>query len=406
MFGVSQDTDAYFISLAITSYIQLLLLLPVEQFLYFFLAKRQESRHKAELYYLKILFLAALFSFGVTLLFALFLNLIITLFISENLISTSLCYQYVMVLLVGMLFLPLNNVMDKFFNANERFAIPYILESLPTFFISICYVNFWLGEAGDLSSIVIVQSAGIVIGFLLRFELSRRLLSVRVIHSIFKFRWRDFLEVKPLLKNSFGVGLSNIIYQTYNPVITNLLTGMPAGTPSAYYYAQRAIQIVYSIVVGPSLKVFQTNFSNLWTSKEIKKAKSILYRYIWQNFLIMVVCCLLAYFLIPYFIILVAKDSVNHESIVLIQRIFSILGLWFLILTVEHAVGVIAANSKTTIIFLKNNIIFIMLFLVISSFMKQFIGVYSIGISAAIAQIVSLSLYSLFSFRLYKNLEV
>lgn len=403
LFGISNETDSYFISLAIIAFLQLLLVAPIEQFLFFYIEKKKSSEKEAYFFTVRTIIFVSLASVFLTLLMLIFLPFTSSLFIgrsNDELKSYVNFYMYI--LLVGSLFYPVNYIIDRFLNAELRFAIPYILENTPGIFILALYIEMLLFGKGEVVYVILAQALAYFIGFIVRifiiYKLVRKpLASYTSVRSFFNFH-----DLASMIRNSLGMGVSHIIYQLFNPIITNILSGLAVGVPSLFYYAQRIILIVYNVVIGPSLRVFQSKFTHLWGDKNYKSGMQLLLRYLKINFFVLLFFGIIAYFAIPIVFKLV-KPELNNDLLSFMQKIYLTLLLWYLVLVMEHAVGVVAANEKNSKIYIRNNIIFILIFSLISYYITKTFGVYSIGIAAFITQIVSMILYSRYSYCIYKR---
>lgn len=398
-FGVTEATDAYFITLTVIAFIQLFYVLPIEQFMFFYIEKKKLNKENANLFFKKTFYAVFVYAFFLTILIFIFSEFISSLFISNDKVSLLQgINEYFEYFLVGIFFMPLNYLFDRYLNAEMKFSIPYILENLYAIMLLCSYGVMYFLEIYLILYLVIAQALGYFIGFIFRFIIVSKHIGTFKIYSM---KLSELNELKQLVKNSFGVGFSNIIYQSTNPIITNVLSHFESGIPTLFYYAQKILFIVYNVVVGPSLRIYQSKLSHFWEDRSFLKSKKFILKFMGFTLIMFSFFSSITYFITPFIFEYIKPDL--KEKIYLIQSIFFSLAVWYLVVVIEQAIGVFVAISKNSTIYIINNTLFISIFSIFSLILIKNLEIYTIAISALIAQIVSFILYTIYAMRFFKK---
>jgi len=350
LFGANDKTDAYFLAESMFSAFQLIQLMFVEQFMYFYHDIRNKNKEDAYDFYKFSVFLS--FVVGLISVFLLYLlsDLIVNIFnfgLDEE--RKTFLKEIWNILIVGTIFTLINYVNIKVLNAENRFSIPYIIETFP----SLCVVLTFLS------------------------------IGIKLSHT----------KAKEFIKNSitmrFGHNIHNFLFV---PITNNVLSTLPTGFASYYFYAIKFVRVVNSLVVGPQFRVFQSKVSYEWYQNNKSKVLALMKRYVLLITPFFLIVTLLSYVLLPTFFSLLGK-TLSDKEISIVGYLFLSLSLWYTIILIESIFVIISVVSKDSKIFILTNAIFIVVYFMLSWILKEFIGVYAIPLAAIIAQLVNFILY-------------
>jgi len=397
VFGVTAQADSYLIACSVVASLQLIQIMFVEQFMVFYNDLKVENRESAREFYNTAVTFSLLSGVFFYILFSLSITPLIKLFAfgldGERFL---LLKNILQILFVGTVMDAANVINQRLLNAEMRFSLPAILNSLQTLVTVLLLAYLLVTHTSSIELIAGARIAGTIITGLAGFYVVRRM------GFRFRFRFRH-PALKAFMKNSlamrFGHNLHNFLF---NPITSNILSSLPSGYASYFYYAQRLQQIVGNVVVGPSYAVYQSRISRLWSQKDFAEIKTNVRKYLPVVTLAFVCCSLLVYFLIPAALGLVASNHLAAKDTAYIQLVFLALSLWQLVVLVESPFVAVGVASKKSAIFIITNAIFIATYFIASFILAKPAGIYSIPFGATIGQIVNLVFYMSFCMTLLK----
>ncbi len=398
LFGVSYKADVYLMSIAIFSSISLLQLMFVEQFMYFYNDAKTVGNEYAYKFYNFSLFFSLATGLVMFLIFYIFRNFLVELYaFGIDPERRDLLVKSVTILVFSGIFNLALYVNIRFLNAEMHFSLPYILEMIPGFMTLLMLIYSLIFKLNNIEPILIARITGTVIS-----------LSISI-YFIFKYINVPFNIVlkhklaASFIKNSismrFGHNIHNLLF---TPITSNILAILPNSYASIFYYAQRLIQIVYSLTTGPSHRVFVVKVSKLFSNKKYDEIKKSAIQYLKIVLILYVAFSVIVFLIIPY-ILPILSSKLTTQNIWMIEIMFLFLSVWYFILTLESSVTPIGISSKRSKIFITTNTIFIVTYFFISFFLKEIIGIYSIPVAATIAQLINLILYVLFAKKILKE---
>jgi O-antigen/teichoic acid export membrane protein len=394
LFGVSYQTDSYLMAVAIIAALQLLQLMSVEQFMYFYHDLKVKSVEEAHNFY------RASITFGVVVGIITFIvlwpgiSIIINIF-AHNLDPTryNLLSNILIILIAGLIFNPMNYINQRLLNAEMKFSLPYILDSLYYLFISISLFYILLTNNTNIIFLAYANVLGIMSAFILSFILIRRLkipIKPKKYHPM----------MNKFIKNSLSMKLGHNIHNIlFTPVTNNILALLPIGFASYFYYAQMIVVGISSIVMGPQYRVLLSNVSTLWSEKKIKKIIILIKRYLKLFIPLFIAALALAYFLIPTLLDFISSGTLSYEDVRYIQLVFLGLGVWYVILMAEGAFVSVGMASKNSKIFIFTNSIFIIVYFCLSLLLVQPLGIFAIPVAAVAGQLINFIFYSTYAFK-------
>jgi hypothetical protein len=182
----------------------------------------------------------------------------------------------------------------------------------------------------------------------------------------------------------------------------NILSVFSVGSVSAYYYAQKIESAISSIAIGPSKNVFVAKTSELWSSGKIHEMKLLVKQFLKSIPIVYMLISFVVFLMLPFILKFIGSYSLSQSFIQLIKNIFIFLVLWQTVIILESPFVGVGISSKNSKIFILTNSIFIMLFCLMAIILKGSIGIFSVPIAAFFAQMVSISIYSLYALMLLK----
>lgn len=388
VFGVSDLTDAYLITSAVFGSLILLQMLTTEQFLFFYNDIKAKNFKDAHNFYAVALTVSALTAF-VTFIIAYFgSSFIINFFIhnSENARSL-LISSFFHIAILELLVAPIQSINQKLMNAEMYFTAPYILNITPTLFVFVAMIYIYYAKTDDISLLIYARVIGAFFTLLISFFVVKTM-KIPIKISLRHSRLKDFIQ------NSFTMRLGHNIHNfLFTPITTNILTSLPSGYASYFYYAMKIATIINSIVVGPSSKVFQSKFSSEWSNENINTAKSFIFKYMKITVPLIVVSSIMGYFILPNVLHLIT-DKLTLEGLDIIQSLFIGLMMWQFIILIESGSVFILVVEKKSQMFIYTNLIFSLMYFGFANFFLKEFSIYAIIYSLILSQFVNFAIYT------------
>lgn len=389
IFGVTADTDAYFIGFAIYTAAGLLPVLLIEQFMFYYhKIKATEPGNEKEFYHYA-LFLAGVSGMVAFLCLNLFPIVFMKIFAASLDVSRIETLRKIIwlfsfaVMARGVLAL-----MEGVFNAENRFSVPYLLNLLPQTFVALALTLMWHNGTASILTLPAVFVAGTMVSGILGFLL----LSGMGFRLRLKFTHPNSMA---FIKNSVSMRIGHNVHNLLNPiVINNVLSALPVGSVSCYGYANRFVSAAGAIITGPLIKIFYSKVSVMWAENKKENVKMEIKRYLKVALFFFAFAVVLGYFLIPKVLGLLASSKLDTFGISQIQSLFLALSVWYTILLVESPfVGlvVVSCDSKA---FIVTNGLFITVFSLVSISFLPSLGIYVVPFGLAFAQFISAAIYS------------
>jgi len=388
IFGVSIMADAYLLSVAILSALQLLQILFIEQFIFFYNDLKIKNIEQAYHFYHSVLLISILtgiFFFLFSFIGKDFLKL---LFFNELDIERQSVLIFVLnITLIELLFTPIFTLNQKLLNAEMQFSIPYLLTIIPSIFILIAMGYLIISSTVNIELLIYGKIFGVFISLLLSFYFIIRL-------RIFKNIKISSILIKDFLFNSIAIRFGHNIHSfCFIPITTNILSYFPLGYPSYFYYAYRIVGVINSISVGPLFNVFQSKLSYNWSAKNIVACQKYMKDFLKYTIPFFVFLSIFIYCILPI-LLLYVNPILTRNNTEIIQNLFLILAFWHLVIAVESSNVTLLVAAKKSTIFILANTLFIIVYFEISKNLISFYTIYSIGIAAVCGQLINYFIYA------------
>jgi len=395
LFGVSYQTDSYLMAIAIITALQLLQLMTVEQFMYFYHDLKIKSVKEAHNFYGAAITFSIIIGIITVIVLLPGINLVVNIFVHDlDPLRINLLKNILFILILGLLFNPMNYVNQRLLNAEMKFSLPYILESFYSLFISLSL--FYILFTNDLNIVLLAYAN--VIGFIFAFIVGFGLVKRQGI-SIKPKKYHPLMNnfIKNSFSMKFGHNIHNILYV---PITNNILALLPIGFASYFYYAQMIVIGINAIVMGPQNRVLLSNVSSLWSEKKLDLITQLIKRYLKIFVPLFIVLLSITYFLIPTILKFISSGKLSIIDSTYIQMVFLGLAVWYVIIMAESAFVSVGMASKNSHIFIVTNSIFIVVYFTLSLFLVNTLGIFAIPIAAIIAQLINFTIYSNYCFKI------
>jgi Na+-driven multidrug efflux pump len=395
LFGVSYQTDSYLMAVAIITALQLLQLMMVEQFMYFYHDLKVKSVKEAHNFYRASITLGIIVGIVTFIVLWPGVTVIINIFAHDlDPLRFNLLKSILIILIAGLIFNPMNYVNQRLLNAEMKFSLPYILDSLYLLFISLSLIYILFSNNTNIIILAYANVLGLFIAFILSFYLVKRQgipIKPRKYHPL----------IKKFINNSLSMKLGHNIHNLlFTPVTNNILAFLPIGFASDFYYAQMIVVGISSVVMGPQYRVLLSKVSTLWSEKNISSIMWWIKRYLKIYLPIFIVLLALAYFIIPPILDLISAGNLSYTDVKYIQMIFLGLAVWYVIIMAEGAFLSVGMASKNSKIFILTNSIFILVYFIGSVLLVNSLGIFAIPVAAVMGQLINFIVYSNYAFKL------
>lgn len=398
VFGVSAQVDSYLLAVSIMTTIQLVQLVFFEQFMLFYTDLKKKSIEDSHKFYNSTLFWSVILGIFTVIILYLFRFAIFKTF-AFSIDKQRLDYlnHISLILFSGALFVPINALNEKLFNAESKFSIPYILSSLPNFFIVVAQIWIFLLHKNQIMYLAYGQT----FGWALASVIGTILIAKKVIPFKFVFYHS---EIKPLVKNSFTTQLGSNIYTILVPIcLNNFLVSMPKGSVSCFYYARKIIETLKLLTIGPSARILRTNLTTSWVNNNAKEIKINIVKFLKGSVLLMIMGIILAFICVPVFLNLISMGKLTQNEITNINLIFLSLCPWYLVVLMEIPYTIVVFIAKKSRIPMFTNSLFIIFFIILTLSLAKKTEIYSISIAAFIAQLSNYYIYKYYANKLIKE---
>lgn len=398
IFGVSDQTDSYFIGDLILGAVVMVQMMAVEQFMYFYNELKAGNRESAHSLYAFALFLSLVIgalSFAVINLFS---APVIALFAYKlDPARLDVLKRLFPVFSLLAVVNPLNFLNAKLLNAEGRFAYPYVLGIIPSLFTACAMGYLYLSDGSDIMAVlaasVIGNAAAVFLGL---WAVSSSGIPVRLAAG--------HPSARKFVANSFKVKFGHNINSILTPLVTNnLLSAFSPGAVSYFGYAWKIVGVIGNLATGPSARIFASGISTAWPAGDMGKLKALAAQYLRLITPLFAFSVLLAFAGLPYALRLVSSSRLSGADIGAIRLMFLALSAWYFIGLVESAYMQVCIASKRSRVFVINNSVFIACYFATAWAVKGALGIYAVPFGLVSAQILSLLLYFYSASRILKG---
>jgi len=397
IFGVSAFSDAYLLIGMIFAALHLIQLQFIEQFLVFYNDEKLKSKKNAcEFYQFAIFVALCLGGFSYMICF-IGVDYILSLF-THNIDDNRL---YLLHYLFGitafeLIVLPIFVLNQKLMNAEQFFSAPYILMIVPQCFLLMATGLIFVNNMQAVDVLLYAKASGTLVATLVSLYIVTQLkisFSPKLYHP----------AGMRFLRNSFSMRIGHNIHNfLFTPITTNILSNLPLGFASYFFYAYKMVNIINSIVVGPSLTVLYAKVSEAWSRENFLMCKKYMWKYSKVSVPLFGVASGVLYFLIPY-VFPIINAELSAEAMLSIQQLFLGLAIWQLLIVIESGSVALHVTNKNSALFIVSNSLFIIVYSVVSYLLIDAHGLLALPIALVCSQAISLLIYFHFGSKLMKQ---
>ncbi|MBU3015756.1 hypothetical protein KO488_13380 [Poseidonibacter lekithochrous] len=389
-FGANIQTDTYFISLVIISYLSLFIDIIWSAFKQYYI----EIKLKDKLLSNKM--------FNI-----LFNNIIIVsilIIISYFLVTSNfeiISKEKKVFLDVFILFILIRNLINYnkvILNLEHYFTQGYVVELLINLTNLFCII-FFLNN----SIVVIAYSTLLGSGIALFYQLYLIYFKLKIPYDFVFFK-KEILNT--IYKNSLKLNIGGMLYLTKDLLIINVLTSYGNGVYSLFSYAYKFISVILQVVNAPIFNIFVTNTTHLIAKKQyalIENNQKIIRL---KLVLFYISSSIITYLILPYILENIFANKFTSREIRSIQEIFILLTITYLIVTLEGPCLTVINIFKKYNYILFTNFVFAIVMLIgflIFRFLK--LEYTEFFIFLIIAQLFNYLLYSYKNKRILKEIN-
>ena len=398
VFGVSSKSDAYLIGANVLGSLQFVHSICIEQFLFVYHDLKVMDRQSAKEFYHSAVSFSLLSGVFFYLLYVLAIDPLISLFaFGIDVERYQLLRKVLHIMFIGVVFDSVNAVNQRLLQAEMKFSIPYVLNSLQALLTTLLLGYLVVTGNTSIELIAGARTAGICVAFLAGLAVASRMgfpFRFRLRHPAFRSFVRNSITM------AFGQNIRNFLI---NPITNNILALLPTGYASYFYYAQRLHTISNHVVIGPSYTVLNSRVSMHWAGKNLEGIKADIRKFLPPAVLTFTIITTFAVLLIPSAFRMIGSRNLSQQDIQYIQHLFLALAPWYLIGLIESPFISVSIASKRSMVFIATNSVFILTYFSLSTLMTPRFGIYTIPIAVAIAQLVNLTTFTVFALKLLKE---
>ena len=392
--GATAETDSLFIALTVSSILQLLAMMPYDQFIVYFNKVGKQSEQDANNFYIKVLIISALFGLLLTVVSELtvwVLSYFLEAFDVRDFLEQGVIHGF----LAGLLAHSVLGLNDRYFNARGEIVTSYLILLIPqiailTGILGWTFVDiFELKAVGYIYALFVWAGAIVTTFFILK--------SVKITNDY------RFSGIRDFIVDSVMMRVGHNIYAISFQFFTNLfLIGMAEGIVSFFNYAYRAVIAIFSVAVSPANRVLMFKMSILAANKSMHEHTESSKKYLGECiplFLFFVFMVILAGALVLWLDTPIIHQYLKIELDTFIF-IFTLISLWQFIVILESVyVGVIISLSKYRA-FIVVNSIFAFMYISLGFIVKDYGQIYLLILVGMLSQLMSFVMYRMVSNKL------
>ena len=393
IFGASSKSDIYFFSISILQSLQLVQLMFVEQFMYFYNDLKIYSKEKAYNFLSVSLLYSLLIGFLFFFIFTASSNLVILLFVKHMSLSSKIILKDVLqILFFSLIFFPNNYIIRLLLNAELKLFYYYIILIIPSFFTFLTLIFEKFFNFPNLKFLACARTISSVIIFFIGLWIISTNFSL-----YFKPKKDVILILKKFIKNSFFMRLGHNLHNLLSTIITNsILSFFPPGYASYFFYSDKILQMIITVSVEPYYLTLRAKLSLEYSRDKINNMVTHIKKFYKNSFLIFFVLFIITFVTLPF----IFKFFGKNLKINLLSQMLALMFLWSFIKFIESPFVLICIISKHSRIIIFCNLVFISIYYLISSELIKYMKVYAVPVSLILAQLFNFSLYFNFARKL------
>lgn len=378
--GISGMTDAYFGSVTILTTVSMTGSYFTEMFMQHYHALKAGDPKRALQFYRSVFDVCLCLGLTLLLVVYLFREPLIRLFApgfsAEPFMATR---SFLGIAMWSLLWGPVMRVNNLLLNAEMFFALPYVILGLQHLLNIISLILFF--PTYGLASLAVGMVAGASVGVIAQQMYIAKRLGVPLAGR----RW--YPRVKDLVRTSFTLQLGHQIYGLKDFVTTNVLSRYPEGAISLFNYAFRVTGFLFSVANAARIQVFAARSSNEVAWGNVGWVRAAIPRVVWQNVATSALVVLVVLVVMQPLLPLVLGSRVTAIDVNRLYLLFVSALPYHLALAIELPFVQTTIAFKNGRIVLRIGIMFLALYLMLVTLLKDYFGLYAVPVALFLAQV-------------------
>lgn len=352
-FGAGSQTDIYFLSVVIISYLGYLIQSVWEAMSpYYIELKIKDRKLSDELYSILLNGLVLVSSVIIVLYFTVTSLFDIISIETKEFLDIFIFY----ILFQNILFL------NKTVLNLEHFYASFYLVDIFVYIVLFCTIFFLVDT--ELVYIAYGTILATLIANIWQFYLIFRKLDINYTLKLYSS------DLKEIYLNSFKLKIGSLFYGSKDIIIVSVFTSFGAGTYSLYSYANKFAGVILQVVNAPIVNIFATKANYYVANKEYDLLQIDIKKVLIQTTLLFTASAIITYFILPFILSILFGDKFTIEDIITIQNIFFIMIVFYFVWVVQSPYGRLLSIFKLFNYGVLTNIVFTSILMVSYVFFK------------------------------------
>ncbi len=317
-FGMSTDTDTYFFSIVVVTYLGFFVQAAWEAMRPYYVKLKVEDKELSYELYSVLLNIIVVLSFVVIGLYF---------FITDNIsLLTSDQKEFLDVLIFYVLFQNILLLNKMTLNLEEYYASFYLVDIF-VYSINTISVIFFLQ-----TDITLIAYSTLFATFLANLWQFYLIFKKSLLKYHFKLHSNGMTEI---YKNSTKIKIGALFYGAKDPLLATIFLSFGEGLYSLYSYANKFVSALFQITNGPVMNIYVTKLNTVVAKKSYTQINTLIKKVQFETLFLYISSITLFYIFMPYFLNFFFGDKLTHEDLITIKLIFIYMSIFYMVIVVE-----------------------------------------------------------------------
>jgi putative peptidoglycan lipid II flippase len=142
-------------------------------------------------------------------------------------------------------------------------------------------------------------------------------------------------DLKEIYLNSFKLKIGSLFYGSKDIIIVSVFSSFGTGTYSLYSYANKFAGVILQVVNAPIVNIFATKANYYVANKEYHLLRIDIKKVLIQTTLLFTASAVVTYFILPFILSILFGDKFTDEDILNIQSLFMIMIVFYFVVVIE-----------------------------------------------------------------------
>jgi len=341
-YGVSSETDIYFSSVIILSYLGYFVQAIWEAVSPYYISYKINNNKKINKLYSILLNDIILISFIIIIIYFVIINYVDTLSIANN--------DFFNIFIFYIIFQNILYFNKIILNLEHYYAIYYLVDILiNTSLLIIILLNDQL--------IYLAYAAIISTFFAMIWQFYLIFYKINIVYE-FIFYEKYMIEI---YKNSTRIKIGSLLYGSKDLIIMSLFSSYGIGVYSLYSYANKFSAVILQIINTPIINMYVTQANYFVENREYNKLRKSIKTVLMQSIILFTIAVGIVYLFLPFVLSSLFSNKFNENDIMIIKNIFLIMAVFALVIIIESPFSRLINIVKNFNYGLLMNIIFTMI---------------------------------------------